>query len=131
MRNEHIQEICDEIKFLDGNDPEEMARLKKQLPIITPHACRFRGDGSRKSANAVPSGLVMLDIDHVAEPRRIYAEHIAPVIDRTSGAVDGRSATPEDRPLGGSESSSIAIYFVAITPSGHGLRNSDEINRNA
>ena len=122
MQDPRVQHICDQIKLLDGQDPEELARLKRQLPIITPHACRFTGNGSRKSANAVPSGLVMLDIDHVAEPRRIYAEHIAPVIDRTSGAVGGRSATPVDRPLGCSESSGIAIYFVAITPSGHGLR---------
>ena len=122
MRDPRIQDICDQIKLLDGNDPDELARLKRQLPIITPHACRFTNDGTRKSANAVPSGLVMLDIDHVAEPRRIYAEHIAPVIDRTSGAVDGRLATPVDRPMGCSESPSAAVYFVAITPSGHGLR---------
>ena len=100
MRQPHIQDICDQIKLLDGNDPEELARLKKQLPIITPHACRFTGDGSRKSANAVPSGLVMLDIDHIDDPRRFYAEHIAPVLDRTFGAVDGRSASPVDRPSG-------------------------------
>ena len=40
MRDPRIQDICDQIKLLDGNDPEELARLKKQLPIITPHACR-------------------------------------------------------------------------------------------
>lgn len=80
MQDPRVQHICDQIKLLDGQDPEELARLKRQLPIITPHACRFTGDGSRKSANAVPSGLVMLDIDHVAEPRRIYAEHIAPLL---------------------------------------------------
>ena len=137
MRNEHIQEICDEIKFLDGNDPEEMARLKKQLPIITPHACRFTGNGSRKSANAVPSGLVMLDIDHIEEPRRIYAEHIAPLLSPVgrsdvpaggeggSAAVYGLDSTPAEgaqpaqsaRNLGKAD-----IHFVAITPSGHGLR---------
>ncbi len=96
MRQPHIQDICDQIKLLDGQDPDELSRLKRQLPVITPHACRFDNDGTRKSANAVPSGLVMLDIDHVAEPRRFYAEHIAPVLDRTFGAVDGRSATPVD-----------------------------------
>ena len=80
MKDPRIQDICDQIKLLDGNDPEELARLKKQLPIITPHACRFDNDGKRKSANAVPSGLVMLDIDHVEEPRRFYATHIAPVL---------------------------------------------------
>ena len=84
MRDPRIQDICDQIKLLDGQDPDELARLKKQLPIITPHACRFTGDGKRKSANAVPSGLIMLDIDHVEDPRSFYAEHIAPVINNNN-----------------------------------------------
>ena len=137
MQDPRVQHICDQIKLLDGQDPEELARLKRQLPIITPHACRFTGDGSRKSANAVPSGLVMLDIDHVAEPRRIYAEHIAPLLSPVgrgdvpargeggSAAVYGLDSTPAEgaqpaqsaRNLGKAD-----IHFVAITPSGHGLR---------
>ena len=99
MKQPLIQEICDQIKLLDGNDPDEMARLKRQLPVITPHACRFTGDGTRKSANAVPSGLVMLDIDHIDDPRDFFSRWIAPVL------------TAENK-----------IYFVAITPSGHGIR---------
>ena len=78
MKQPLIQEICDQIKLLDGNDPDEMARLKRQLPVITPHACRFEGDGTRKSANAVPSGLVMLDIDHIDNPRDFFSTHIFP-----------------------------------------------------
>lgn len=99
MQDPRVQHICDQIKFLDGQDPEELARLKRQLPIITPHACRFTGDGSRKSANAVPSGLVMLDIDHIDDPRDIFSANITSAL------------TAENK-----------IYFVAITPSGHGLR---------
>ena len=99
MQDPRIQQICDDIKLLDGQDPEELARLKRQLPIITPHACRFTGDGSRKSANAIPSGLAMLDIDHIDAPRDIFSALIAPQL------------TAENK-----------IYFVAITPSGHGLR---------
>lgn len=99
MRQPSVQDICDRIKLLDGKDPDEMALLKKHLPIITPHTCRFRGDGSRKSSNAVPSGLVMLDIDHIDDPRDFFSAHIAPAL------------TAENK-----------IYFVAITPSGHGLR---------
>ncbi len=99
MRQPSVQNICDQIKLLDGKDPDEMALLKKHLPIITPHTCRFRGDGSRKSSNAVPSGLVMLDIDHIDDPRDFFSAHIAPAL------------TAENK-----------IYFVAITPSGHGLR---------
>ena len=99
MRQPSVQDICDQIKLLDGKDPDELSRLKKHLPIITPHACRFRGDGSRKSSNAVPSGLVMLDIDHIDDPREFFLRWIAPVL------------TAENK-----------IYFVAITPSGHGIR---------
>ena len=99
MRQPVVQDICDQIKLLDGKDPDELSRLKRQLPIITPHACRFRGDGSRKSENAVPSGLVMLDIDHIDDPREFFSRWIAPVL------------TAENK-----------IYFVAITPSGHGIR---------
>ena len=99
MRQPAVQDICDQIKLLDGKDPDELARLKRQLPVITPHACRFRGDGSRKSENAVPSGLVMLDIDHIDNPRDFFSRWIAPTL------------TAENK-----------IYFVAITPSGHGIR---------
>ena len=103
MRDPRVQNICDQIKLLDGQDPEELARLKRQLPIITPHACRFTGDGSRKSANAVPSGLVMLDIDHIDDPRDVFSTHIFPNISPLKGELEG-------------------VHFVAITPSGHGLR---------
>ena len=99
MRQPSVQDICDQIKLLDGKDPDEMARLKKHLPIITPHTCRFRGDGARRSSNAVPSGLVMLDIDHIDDPLDFFSRWIAPTL------------TAENK-----------IYFVAITPSGHGIR---------
>lgn len=103
MRQPAVQEICDQIKLLDGKDPDELSRLKRQLPVITPHACRFRGDGSRKSDNAVPSGLVMLDIDHIDDPRDFFSTHIFPNISPLKGELEG-------------------VYFVAITPSGHGIR---------
>ena len=114
MRQPHIQDICDQIKLLDGQDPDELARLKKQLPIITPHACRFDNDGTRKSANAVPSGLVMLDIDHVEDPRDFFSAHIFPCLQQ-------RDLQRSDL-QGSARSNAPAIYFVAITPSGHGLR---------
>lgn len=108
MRQPSVQDICDQIKLLDGKDPDEMARLKKHLPIITPHTCRFRGDGARRSSNAVPSGLVMLDIDHIDDPRDFFSRWIFPAINKSA---------PSGEDLGGA-----SIYFVAITPSGHGLR---------
>ena len=112
MRQPSVQDICDQIKLLDGKDPDELSRLKKHLPIITPHACRFRGDGARRSSNAVPSGLVMLDIDHIDDPRDFFSRWIFPVLSN-SEAVQQQS---------GLTSNSAAIYFVAITPSGHGIR---------
>ena len=122
MKDPRIQDICDQIKLLDGNDPEELARLKKQLPIITPHACRFDNDGKRKSANAVPSGLVMLDIDHVEEPRRFYATHIAPVLGEEAKEHPTNSRSLSGTPLRREAKGEGGLYFVAITPSGHGLR---------
>jgi len=97
MASPHVQQICDAIKLLDGKDPEELARLKRQLPCITPHAQRFTNN-RRNSANAIPSGLVMLDIDHIDNPRQLWNTlSIAPELN--SG-----------------------IRLAHITPSGHGLR---------
>ena len=104
MKQPQVQNICDQIKLLDGKNHDELARLKKQLPIITPHASRFDGDGTRKSANAVPSGLVMLDIDHVEDPNDYFSTHILPALQYSDKQRQAQ------------------IHFVAITPSGHGLR---------
>ena len=61
-------------------DDEARAKLKKRLPVITwqahfPH-------GRRKNADAQPSGLFMVDIDHVADPKGLYEEKIKPLIKR-------------------------------------------------
>ena len=117
MKQPSVQDICDQIKLLDGKDPDELSRLKKHLPAITPHACRFRGDGSRKSSNAVSSGLVMLDIDHIDNPRDFFSRWIFPVLSTAS--------TASELPTTGAaelQRSDPKIYFVAITPSGHGIR---------
>ena len=127
MKQPLIQEICDQIKLLDGNDPDEMARLKRQLPVITPHACRFTGDGTRKSANAVPSGLVMLDIDHIDDPRDFFSSHIFPVLGDQAIRRDTKGEENSIPLSGGNEG---GLYFVAITPSGHGLRIIAERNAN-
>ena len=115
MRSARIQNICDQIKLLDGKDPEELARLKRQLPIITPHACRFTGDGSRKSANAIPSGLVMLDIDHVDDPWH-YQPSPNPFL------KDGEKDAHESTLICTETLVQEKVYFIAVTPSGHGLR---------
>ena len=137
MRDPRVQDICDQIKLLDGNDPDELARLKRQLPVITPHACRFTNDGKRKSANAVPSGLVMLDIDHIDNPRDFFSTHIFPHLGEKSlerpreliaagspkkPAFWGALQVVEDKVVDVVDNNAPCIYFVAVTPSGHGLR---------
>ena len=48
------------------------AKLKKQLPIFTFHAT-FK-HGKRRNDDAVPSGLSIYDLDHIANPRERWAE---------------------------------------------------------
>ena len=105
MQSPFVQEICDKIVLLDGKDPEEMARLKQQLPVVYFHAQRFE-DNLRKSANAVPSGLVMLDIDHVENPNDFLALEF---LEKDAGNV--REFLEQNR-----------IALVAKTPSNHGIR---------
>ena len=102
MQSPFVQEICDKIVLLDGKDPEEMARLKQQLPVVYFHAQRFE-DNLRKSANATPSGLVMLDIDHVDNPR----DFAKSLLEKEGNAL----FLEQNR-----------IALVAKTPSNHGIR---------
>ena len=51
---------------------ELKAKLKKRLPIFTFHAT-FPG-GRRKNDDAVPSGLSIYDLDHIANPRAKWDE---------------------------------------------------------
>ena len=105
MQSPSVQEICDKIVLLDGKDPEEMARLKQQLPVVYFHAQSFK-DNLRKSANAVPSGLVMLDIDHVENPNDFLALEF---LEKDAGNI--REFLKENR-----------IALIAKTPSNHGIR---------
>ena len=79
--------------------PEEFeevkGRLKKQLPILTPHAT-FK-NGRRLNADAVPSGLSMYDLDHIPDPEGRW-----------------REIEPRKDELG--------IVMAHITPSTEGLR---------
>ena len=99
-----VKNICEQIAALDvnaANYAERKQALKKRLPIIIPHAASF-ANGRRVSSDAVPSGLAMLDVDHVEEPRPWYTELsllVGDVILKENG-----------------------IYLVAITASGKGLR---------
>ena len=77
VRSPLVSDICAQIadgleKVRRGEMVKEdyetlKAGLKKRLPIFTPHAT-FK-NGRRLNADAVPSGLSMYDIDHIADPR--------------------------------------------------------------
>ena len=95
-----VNNICDRIAALNPEGADYNARkqaLKKRLPIIIPHAASFR-NGKRVSADAIPSGLAMLDVDHVENPQEWFA------------SIDKQLLSDNK------------IYLVAITASGKGLR---------
>ena len=48
------------------------SQLKKRLPILTPHAT-FK-NGRRKNDESIPPGLSMYDLDHIPNPRAMWAE---------------------------------------------------------
>ena len=101
----HVAQVCADIKdaweqVKRGEiTPEEFeevkGRLKKQLPILTPHAT-FK-NGRRLNADAVPSGLSMYDLDHIPDPEGRW-----------------REIEPRKDELG--------IVMAHITPSAEGLR---------
>ena len=100
-----VAQVCAEIKDaweqkqrgeLTTEEFEELkGRLKKQLPILTPHAT-FK-NGRRLNADAVPSGLSMYDLDHIPDPEGRW-----------------REIEPRKEELG--------IVMAHITPSAEGLR---------
>ena len=100
-----VKNICQRIAELDVHAADYNDRkqaLKKRLPVILPHASSF-AHGRRVSANATPSGLAMLDVDHVENPWEAYL-HLLP---------EGKSE--EWLRANG-------IVLVAVTASGKGLR---------
>ena len=101
-----VANTCAAIAALDPNAADYADRkqaLKKRLPIIIPHAASFR-NGKRVSADAIPSGLAMLDVDHVDNPREITPLQLSPQGERDKFLRKN------------------GIVLVAITASGHGLR---------
>ena len=80
MDAEKTAHICAEIEdALESVKRGEMARedfetykrdKKKELMVLTPHATF--SDGVRQNKTAVPSGLSMYDVDHIADPRGYF-----------------------------------------------------------
>ena len=95
-----VKNICARIAALDPQAEDYNDRkqaLKKRLPIIIPHASAFVNN-KRVSADAVPSGLAMLDVDHVANPQEWF------------NGINKQLLSDNK------------VYLVAITASGKGLR---------
>lgn len=72
MNDPRVKGICDQLKALPQDEAHSKQReqLKRQLPIWCFGATEFVGN-SRKNENAKPSGLALLDIDHVADPQAL------------------------------------------------------------
>lgn len=85
--------LCNDIAA--ETDADKRGELKKKLPVITWQAYF---EGKRIAKEAQPSGLFMLDIDHVPHPGQLYAEWVA-----------GRCAE-------------LGIVYCGMTASRHGLR---------
>ena len=95
-----VSNICRRIAALDPTAEDYNDRkqaLKRRLPIIIPHARAFVSN-KRVSADAIPSGLAMLDVDHVDNPCEWF------------NSIDKQLLSDNK------------IYLVAITASGKGLR---------
>ena len=111
-----VKNICDQIAALDPEAPDFNDRkqaLKRRLPIIIPHARAFINN-KRVSADAIPSGLAMLDVDHVDNPREWWNNIIS--------SFSAKSASPLSDELVASSLRQHGIVLVAITASGHGIR---------
>ncbi len=107
-----VKNICQRIAELDVNAAEyneQKQALKKRLPVILPHASSF-AHGRRVSADATPSRLAMLDVDHVESPR----EFLNDVMSRAK-ALNGDATLNDVLRENG-------IVLVAVTASGKGLR---------
>ena len=65
-----VKAICNQIA--STADTDAISRLKRGLPAFCWHA--WFDDGKRKNYTAHPSGLIMIDIDHVDDPRRLWDE---------------------------------------------------------
>ena len=63
-----VKAICNQIA--STADTDAISRLKRGLPAFCWHA--WFDDGKRKNYTAHPSGLIMIDIDHVDDPRRLW-----------------------------------------------------------
>ena len=91
-----LREQCLRGELAKEEFEQQKRQLKQQLPIFTFHAT-FPA-GRRCNEGAVPSGLSMIDIDHLPNPRGYYDEHVRPRLQE------------------------LGIVLAHVTPSAEGLR---------
>ena len=140
-----VKNICQRIAELDVDAADYNDRkqaLKKRLPVILPHASSF-AHGRRVSADATPSGLAMLDVDHVESPWD-FLDRLRLTEERPLTLTEDRPAAPDRRETAGSTPLHVIcgdpaalteervltedflkanrIVLVAVTASGKGLR---------
>ena len=74
--NVQLRATLDQLKALvAAGDKEAYRTLKETLPVNLFHAMRYE-DGKRSVNKAVRSGLVMFDVDHVADPTALWQAFI-------------------------------------------------------
>ena len=83
-----LLKLCNEIAAEEDHD--KRGELKKQLPVITWQAY-FKG--RRVIAEAEPSGLFMLDIDHVDNPGELYQKKVASRVKELGIVYVGKTAS--------------------------------------
>ena len=69
IQSPQVDNICKQIAELDPNAADyqqQKDKLKKRLPVITPHACEFENN-KRHSDYAWWNGMVCLEYDHLTK----------------------------------------------------------------
>ena len=135
-----MKAIIDQIRnAYDTGDEDKANNLKRKLPSFI-----FMVGDMKKSRNNAGvedcwrtddnvtklNGLIMLDIDHVSDPRSLFEAYVSPKFfagqsgiaergdDRgLNEGTDSACSDPQPPNLGGS-----SILLVHVTPKGHGLR---------
>ena len=113
----------DEYRRLLPTDPQAASACKRRLPVFifqatfTESITKKGNRGMwRKQAHAVLNGLYIIDIDHVENPRELYAKWID----------DYYASQQQSRPAYAEASETfcdaMGILLVHVTPSGKGLR---------
>jgi len=69
ITSEKVKSVCAEIA--QTSDASKISKLKRSLPAFCWHA--WFDEGKRKNYAAHVSGLIMLDIDHVEDPKALFS----------------------------------------------------------